>query len=441
MARRDHGRDGARSSACLASGGDVADVAAGADTQRPTPQRVRRRGAAPADSLCSPLPLGRSERETRDKWRSEQTEHHTLYILREFLRSHFDERGMKRLHGSCLRYYWQYRHSETGDTKLCPGCCHERALCPHCATNYGKERGAEVGSLFQALFEPGRLLGAVPTVKAFADVFTLPEFVSAALDGLCGDSDKSGLRKAVKELTEALKRTLTGFYGRGVAAKVSWHWWHSSAPLTGAHWHAHVMLPNIVDTGSGCEVLRARGMLSADQLQALKELWAEQVAECRFVAALDESVPSELTVNHRFLTQNTGRSSLAHRARYDYRHPMQDFLAWTQKQGLPELDDAGLVWFLDRCEFLQGVQLVRSIGWLSNAKLKKMGLERSEPEGGEWVKDEGVVFELEYFDDFGARFVALYLESGRSESRFFSRDVVQLVPGPKPRRYAWSGGT
>jgi hypothetical protein len=395
--------------------------------------------ASSADPLCSPLPLGRSEREARKKWKGEQYEHHGLYVLREFLRSHFDERGLKRLHGSCLRYYWQYRHSETGATKLCPGCCHERAICPHCAVNYGKERGAEVGSLFQALFEQGRLLGAVPTVKAFADVFTLPEFVSEALDGFCEARDKKSLRGAVKELTEALKRTLTRFYGSGVAAKVSWHWWHSSKPLTGAHWHAHVMVPNIVDTGAGHEVLRARGMLSTEQLQALKALWAEQVSSCRFVAALGESVPAELTVNHRFLTQNKGRASLAHRARYDYRHPMQDFVAFTEKHGLPELDAPGLAWFLDRCEFLQGVQLVRAVGWLSNPKLKKIGLERAEPENDGWVKDEGVVFELEYFDDHGARFVAFYPLLGRSASRWFPREAVQLLARPKPRSYRWAG--
>ncbi len=392
----------------------------------------------PAGSpLCSPLPLGRSEREARKKWNSEQSEHHTLYITREFLRSHFDERGQNRLHGSCLRYYWQYRHSETGDTKLCPGCCHERGICPHCAVTYGKERGSEVASLFQALLEQGRLLGSVPTVKAFADVFTLPDFVSGALDGFCEVQDKKNLRGAVKQLTEALKRTLTRFYGSGVAAKVSWHWWHSSKPLTGAHWHAHVMVPNIVDTGNGHDILRARGMLTADQLDALKSIWAEQVAGCRFVMGLNESVPDELTVNHRFLTQNTGRASLAHRARYDYRHPMQDFMAFTEKNGLPELDDAGLSWFVDRCEFLQGVQLVRSIGWLSNSKIKKIGLERTEPENDGWVKDEGVVFELEYFDNEGARFVAFYPDTGRSHSQWFFRNTVQLVTRPKPRSYRW----
>jgi hypothetical protein len=116
---------------------------------------------------------------------------------------------------------------------------------------------------------------------------------------------------------------------------------------------------------------------------------------------------------------------------------MQDFMAFTEKNGLPELDDAGLSWFVDRCEFLQGVQLVRSIGWLSNAKIKKIGLERSEPENDGWVKDEGVVFELEYFDGEGARFVAFYPDTGRSHSQWFSRNTVQLVTRPKPRSYRW----
>ena len=408
----------------------------------PARARVSVGAGGPAASLLlsSPLPLGQSEREERPKRRGEQHEHANLYVTREFLRSHFDERGLKRLHGSCLRYYWQYRHSETGDTKLCPGCCHERALCPHCAVNYGKERGAEVGSLFQALFEKEKILKTIPSVKAFADVFTLPEFVSAALDSFCEALDKKSLRGAVKQLTEALKRTLERFYGSGVAAKVSWHWWHSEKPLTGPHWHAHVMLPNIVSTGTGFDVLRARGKLEPEQLHALKEIWAEQVAGCRFVAALGESVPAELVVNHKFLMQNKGRASLAHRARYDYRHPMQDFLAFTERNGLPELDAPGLAWFLDRCEFLQSVQLVRAIGWLSNPKLKRIGLERAEPEPDGWVKDEGVVFELEYFDDFGARFVAFYPASGRSDSRWFPRGSVQLVARPKPRSYRWASG-
>lgn len=399
-----------------------------------------RTGTRTRPNLSSPSPLDRSEREERHKWRGEQHEHANLYVTREFLRSHFDERGLKRLHGSCLRYYWQYRHSETGDTKLCPGCCHERALCPHCAVNYGKERGLEVGSLFQALFQKEKILKTIPSVKAFANVFTLPEFVSAALDGFCEASDKKSLRGAVKQLTEALKRTLERFYGSVVAAKVSWHWWHSDKPLTGPHWHAHVMVPNIANTSTGFDVLRARGKLEPEQLHALKEIWAEEVASCRFVSALAEAVPAELVVNYKFLMQNKGRASLAHRARYDYRHPMQDFLAFTEKHGLPQLDAPGLAWFLDRCEFLQGVQLVRAIGWLSNPKLKRIGLERAEPEPDGWVKDEGVVFELEYFDDFGARFVAFYPASGRSDSRWFSRESVQLVARPKPRSYRWASG-
>ncbi len=393
---------------------------------------------AEAALLCSPLPLGRSEREVRAKWKSEQYEHHGLYVLREFIRSHFDDRGLKRLHGSCLRYYWQYRHSETGATKLCPGCCHARGICPHCAINYGKERGAEVGSLFRALFEPKKLLGVVPTVKAFAEVFTLPDPVSAALDAFCEAQDKKGLRGAVKQLTEALKRTLTRFYGGGIAAKVSWHWWHSSKPLMGAHWHAHVMIPNIVEIEGGHGVLRARGVLSAEQLEKLKTLWADEVFACRFVVLLDTEVLPTLSVNHRFLIRDKGRASLAHRARYDYRHSMQDFVAFTEKNGLPELDDPQLAWFLDRCEFLQGIQLVRSIGWLSNSKVKKIGLERAELENDGWVKDEGVVFELEYFDDYGARFVALYLSTGRSQSCWFPRESVQLVSRPKPRSYRWA---
>lgn len=393
--------------------------------------------APSAAPLCSPTPLGRSEREARDKWRTEQRGHGDLYVLREFLRSHYDERGLKRLHGSCLRYYWQYRHAETGATKLCPGCCHERAICPHCAVNYGKERGSEVASLFNALLEVDRLLGVTPQVKAFAEVFTLPDFVSIALDGFCEDGDKKNLRAAVKQLTEALKRTLMGFYGSGVAAKVAWHWWHSSMPLTGAHWHAHVMMPNIVASDLGHEILRARGMLNPEQIETLKALWAKEVNACRFVSSLGYEFPDELTVNHKFLTNKTGKNSIAHRARYDYRHPMQDFTAWVDKNGLPELEHAGLAWFLDRCEFLQGVQLVRSIGWLSNPKVKKLGLQRAEPENDGWVKDEGVVFQLDYFDEKGAWFVAFYVLSGRSECVWFPRESVQLVARPKPRRYEW----
>jgi hypothetical protein len=296
--------------------------------------------------------------------------------------------------------------------------------------------------LFRALLEPDKLLSAVPTVKAFAEVFTLPDWVSAALDGYVEAKDKKLLRRAVKELTEALKSTLVAFYGDGVAAKVSWHWWHSSAPLTGPHWHAHVMIPNIsiAPLGGGeASMIQSRGVLSPDRLQKLKTLWADSVFACKFVRELGGESRPELVVDYHFLTRNRGKNSISHRARYDYRHPMQDFAAFVDKRGLPSMDDERVEWFLSRCEFLQGVQLVRSVGWLSNPKIKKIGLKRVEPESDNWAKDTVHVYQFVRFDEQGAWFnvfnTVLQVDEG---IKHVHKSFLKLGGRPELRRYEWT---
>jgi hypothetical protein len=391
--------------------------------------------------LGSPLALGRSERVERDYWGDAIREHKALGAMRGFIRDYSDMRGSSRCFNSCLQFFYRHYLEGTNREEWRPSCCRGRAVCPHCAVTYGLERGLEVSSLFRALLEPGKLLSAVPTVKAFAEVFTLPDWVSAALDGYVEAKDKKLLRRAVKELTEALKGTLVAFYGDGVAAKVSWHWWHSSDPLKGPHWHAHVMVPNIsiAPLGGGeASMIQSRGVLSPDRLQKLKTLWADAVFACKFVLELGGDSRPELVVDYHFLTRNRGKNSIAHRARYDYRHPMQDFAAFVDKRGLPSMDDGRVEWFLSRCEFLQGVQLVRSVGWLSNPKIKKIGLKRVEPESENWAKDTVHVYQFVRFDEQGAWFTVFntVLQVGEG-LKHVHRSFLKLGGRPELRRYEW----
>lgn len=420
----------------------MSDKAGTATVGDGAPGRVSPKGAVPA-LLSSPLALGHSERVERDYWGNSVREHKRLGAIRGFIRDYSDARGGSRLFNSCLQFF--YRHTLPGTVReeWRPSCCRGRAVCPHCAVVYGLERGLEVASLFRALVEPEQLLKQTPTVKAFAEVFTLPDWVSEVLDGFVEAKEKKMLLRAVQQLTEALKSTLVGIYGDGVAAKVSWHWWHSPQPLTGPHWHAHVMIPNIdvSDCGRGASVLRSRGTLEPEKLQSLKVLWAKNVFSCKFLADFGQNSRPELVVDHSFLTRNRGKNSLAHRARYDYRHPMQDFCAWIDKRGLPSMTDEGVEWFLSRCEFLQGVQLVRSIGWLTNAKLKKVGLQRFEPETDRWAKDTVHVYQLVKFDSQGAWFkvfnTVLQVDEGL---KHVHRSFLKMSSPAKPRLYRWASG-
>jgi hypothetical protein len=393
-------------------------------------------------SLGSPLALGRFERVERDYWGDAIREHKALGAMRGFVRDYSDMRGSSRCFNSCLQYFYRHTLEGTNREEWRPSCCRGRAVCPHCAVTYGLERGLEVSSLLRALLEPEKLLPSPPTVKVFAEVFTLPDWVSAALDGYVEVQDKKLLRRAVKELTEALKSTLVAFYGDGVAAKVSWHWWHSSAPLTGPHWHAHVMIPNIsiAPLGGGeASMIQSRGVLSPDRLQRLKTLWADSVFACKFVRELGGESRPELVVDYHFLTRNRGKNSISHRARYDYRHPMQDFAAFVDKRGLPSMDDERVEWFLSRCEFLQGVQLVRSVGWLSNPKIKKIGLKRVEPESDNWAKDTVHVYQFVRFDEQGAWFnvfnAVLQVDEG---IKHVHKSFLKLGGRPELRRYEWT---
>jgi len=417
-----------------------ASVEAGVDPH--VRARARACGFAAAD-LSSPLAIGPFERIERDYWGNAVKEHKRLGAIRGFIRDYSDARGQNRLFNSCLQFFYRYTLEGTRREEWRPSCCRGRAVCPHCAVVYGLERGLEVASLFRSLLEPDKLLASAPTVKAFAEVFTLPDWVSEVLDGFIEGGEKKMLVRALRELTEALKSTLAAMYGDDVAAKVSWHWWHSSDPLKGPHWHAHVMIPNIAVSEDGVRVLRLRGKLELNtELKKLKALWAEKVFSCKFLADFDQKSVSELIVNHLFLTRKKGKNSINHRARYDYRHPMQDFCAWIDKKGgLPSESDERVEWFLSRCEFLQGIQLVRSIGWLTNAKLKKVGLQRFEPEADRWAKDTVHVYQFCKFDAQGAWFKVFNTVLQVNEGlKHVHRSSLKMSSPAKPRRYRWASG-
>jgi len=182
-------------------------------------------------------------------------------------------------------------------------------------------------------------------------------------------------------------------------------------------------------------------MLSDVELKKLKVLWAEKVFSCKFLADFGQKPKNELIVNHLFLSRKKGKNSINHRARYDYRHPMQDFCAFIDRTGLPSLDNDRVEWFLSRCEFLQGVQLVRAVGWLTNAKLKKAGLRRVEPESERWAKDTVHVYQLHKFDSQGAWFkvfnTVLQVDEGL---KHVHRSLLKMSSPPKPRFYRWASG-
>ena len=392
--------------------------------------------------LCSVKTLGLGDTSDTEKkpslerWKSDVATWEERLVLREFLWT----TGLTSLEGSCVETAGLWRHKTTNELQLRPHACQNRAYCPHCAVNYGLERGLERKSLYDALFEPGHLLDRMPTIRAFAHVLTLPESVSKHLDNLLEQGRVNALRAALKDLTSAVHRCLSWWYGSdGIATSLAWHWWHSSNVLEGPHWHAHVMVPNIsIDPSGAARVLRHRGKLDPVELVKLRERWALEVAKCRFVLEAALKIPSELTTHYKFLQQN----KLSHRSRYDLRHPMQDLTALVKESdlpeknsGLPELDSPGLAWFLQRVGQLQRVQLVRYTGWLTNSKRKKLGLVREEPGENEW-RNTGEYYIFTSFTDEGVN--VEHWKDGWKVSRFFPRKEVSLFPSPRHRRYAWA---
>jgi hypothetical protein len=370
------------------------------------------------------------------QWASEVSNWEHLFVLREFLRVYWEGRGMWHLAGKCAQSASLWKNLATGESQLRPHSCSDRSRCPTCSIKYGRERGLEVRSLFTELLEPrDGWLRDVPTVKAFAVVFTCPDDISAHVDGFIERRDKKGLGRCLRQLTEAVSSTLGWALGDVYGAKINWHWWHSSDPTKGPHLHAHVMVPNIaVSNGVYAGVLRQRGMLSADALTALKQVWGDNVASRPFVKA-DGAFKRAEVVDWGFLTNFTGRHSIAHRSRYDYRSPMADFSREALKNGLPDIDAPGLAWFLDRCEFLQGVQLARNVGWLNNTKLHQLGYELADPPDDDWVKLTGW-YVFERFDNGGVH--VSYWKNGDKCSGYFPRHRVKLEPSPRARIYRWS---
>lgn len=386
--------------------------------------------------LCSHLPIdiGKDSKKAVQDWESEVSRYERLYVLRELM---YDSLGL--FPEPCAERAFAWKHKQSGEYQLRPSTCHDRCICPRCAIGYGLERGDELLEFFKTVLEAGQLLDRQPTVKAFAFVLTLPDWLSAHLDSVVGRCHRSDLRNCLGKLTKAAQRTLCAFFGADVGLKVNWHWWHSSDPLSGPHWHMHVLVPNIRFLADGSStIVQAMGKVSDDSLDALKVSWAKHVSRLGFVKKLRKQVPDALTVNYRFLTKWKGKYSLAHRCRYDARHPMQDVESWVgvheDKNGLPDLDSPWLKWFLHRLSVLQGVQLARSLGWCSNAKAKQIGLEKYRPDDA-WERVPGVVYRFMKFDIHGAIVQATDTLTGKHHREAWDRTEINLAPRGSPCRY------
>jgi hypothetical protein len=336
------------------------------------------------------------------------------------------------------------RIADPSDWRLRPYGCQVRAWCPLCGFAYGRARGLGVLSLFEALLEPGRLLERSPTVKSWGVVLTLPEALSWHLDGLAALEDEAELRLALRYLTSAVRGTVEGFFGSGTGAKFIFHAFHSPSAKVphnharGPHWHIHVLVPNVRFDGAAWTSIRERGKWNLEQLDALRRLWARSVAALPFVKAAHLEVPPALTVDVRFQTGSGGRYGLAHRTRYDYRHPVEDVMRDVQLHGTMAEGEAG-AWHLERMARLQSVQLVRGVGILANVKLTQIGIERVEM-WPEWEKVPGLWWDLERFDDGGA-FVRMRDNGGDPVTQHWEWGAAGLLPWVPGWRYVWSGAS
>jgi hypothetical protein len=324
-----------------------------------------------------------------------------------------------------------------GETRLQPFSCNCRGWCPYCAYQYGVGQGRTVFNQLETFIR-----GSVgdPQVKAFLQVFTLPQEISLYLGNFVWSGDSKGLKAALTSLTGAIKATLTGFLGDGIGIRLGWHWWHSDDP-TGQqgvakyghpwHFHAHCIVPNVRSLSDGSfQLVRSKGKVEKGQLEQLRALWLKNLAALPWIR--DNFQLAQVNVNWRF---SMGWKQLKHRCEYDYRHPLQDFAKFMRGESLDDVGDPHRD-FLAASEFMQGIRTARSLGSLSPGKVAAV-LEESDGES-EWTRVPGVVVVWDLFTDDGVWITRYGTGDGDVTRVFWAFAGVRLF-NPRPTRFRWRG--
>ena len=168
-----------------------------------------------------------------------------------------------------------------------------------------------------------------------------------------------------------------------------------------------------------------------------------------------------------------GRNSIAHRMRYDARHPVVDVLAVTQPDALRDsrghvdgfysdglegaetavhrLEDApdGLAWWARSASIWQGIQTTRYTGWLQNRPRKALGLVREvEPSEDEPEWSTVGTYRLLNTSDAGARVerwtpgvsvgASGWVDAHTYEQTWHGDHVQLLPPAAVSSSWAWS---
>lgn len=457
----------------------VLDGASPAPTSYPEPRHLV--GISPsdldADALLPPVvrvfdreapaPLGDGRQRTEDQWLIRQSEWESAFVLRELLAG-FDDR----LAADCGGEGKVLQHNLSDRQRLTPYRCQVRSVCPCCGRAYGLEKGLEVAALMDGVLAPGRLVVSAPTVKTWALVLSCDKSLSTHVHDLVIDGKVEPVRKILRHLTEDVQATLRDVFGAGVAAVVSWHWWHSSNPLLGTHLHAHVTVPNVdvrLDPVSGewtptLRPLRVQGVLSADELRLIREGFGARALSHRWARAA--GVTSWAPNAHVRFTTTAEGSGYRHRARYDVRSPVSDLLkmvepaalrdarnlhgevlddtesealeaAWVDVSELANSDNAeALSWWVHAAQFWQSVQTLRYTGWLVNSARKSLGLLKTVSEGEPEWSSVGL-YRLLDVSGLGVR-VERFGVAGRREELWHG-DHVDLLPPPSVAKgYYWN---
>ena len=410
----------------------------------------------------SAAPLGEGRQKGDAAWALERAQWETCYVLRELL-AQYDER----LSADCGGEGKVLQHAKSDRQRLTPYRCQVRAVCPCCGRAYGLEKGLEAVALLDALMEPGRLLTTVPEVKTWAIVLSSDERLSAYVHQLVIDGKIEQVRKILRHLTEDVQASLVDVFGPGVAALVSWHWWHSGNPLSGTHLHAHVTVPNVdvrldPETGSWrpeMNPLRRRGVLSADELERLRVGYGERVSSHRWTKAAGIFRDWRPNAHVRFTTRADGQG-YRHRARYDFRSPVSDLLAMVEPDAVRDArqlhadlltedelmsaavdvaelacEDEKLSWWVHAAQFWQSIKTIRYTGWLVNSARKSLGLLKL-PASGEPEWSSVGLYRVLNFDSDGVT-VERWRAGGRYEEQWHADHVDLLPPPGAARGYKW----
>ena len=242
----------------------------------------------------------------------------------------------------------------------------------------------------------------------------------------------SSLRDFLRFFNKQIRRYFSALLNvnpKLLSAAVTFHFWHSSQPLDGLHFHAHVILPNVSAFHTR---LSRSGAFPVHVLHEARAVFSMAIYSfLGFPLNLQEFV-----IHSSFLLGDADfPARLQHLTRYIARSPLQDLTKLYDSLSSGIFFDAGLSELLKLIDVFVKSKTLRFFGFLSPVLRKKFGLYRLAPAASQWEAVPGIFLTfLRVVGEF-ITFVAID-SSGRYELQFPS-SLASHGPQSPPRLWGW----